>query len=147
VTVDDADELLGQRREDGELAGDGVLCPMPPAGIQVAQEVGRDHVQVDVFCRPAIGARTTCADPDLEPGGELDEGRDLELESAGPQAGQAGRALRPVLRALSGARLSLLPPSAPPEDPVLRSARGVVDIAIRPGQVPHELHDQVVRHG
>src|SRR5690349_13771042 len=68
------------------------------------------------------------------------------FESTGPEAAQAGGALRAVLDPLSDGRLPFMALSATPQDAVMRPARSCGGDAIRPGEVAPELARQVARH-
>jgi hypothetical protein len=126
--------LAGETLEFAEVTGSGLGVAVPSAGIQVAEEVGLDDEQVEVVGRCTIRSASTHAHPHFEARSQLDEFRHLVFETAGPQAGQAGRALRQVLRPLPRRRLPGMSLLAFPEDPIVGAARRAAGIAIRPGR-------------
>src|SRR4051794_2416792 len=80
--------LIGMPFQLSQVPIDSACGSVPPTRVKVAQEVSGDDVEIDGIPGVAVDSRLGSPYTDLESGSELDEGSDLVLQPAGPEAGQ-----------------------------------------------------------
>lgn len=118
---------------------------VPSRWVEVDQQIRLLYPEIDSFLGRTVVAGKFSTDRHRQARSAPDEFSDLELQSARPQASEAGGALRSVPEPLLRGRLPFVTSPAAPEDAVKRSPGRGGDVSVRSSQIRHELQDQLDR--